>query len=72
MIGFELPKDRPIDGTSFTATFNIEEDPWEVYNLISKPEYKGKVAELTQKYKNYRRDIENDPILKNKNINPEK
>ncbi|MCY9804222.1 sulfatase-like hydrolase/transferase [Vibrio scophthalmi] len=50
--------------------FNIELDPYEVFNLVGKAEYKAKVEELSAAYKVYRAEIEQDDILLNHNIKP--
>ena len=43
--------------------FNIEQDPYEVVNLIKNPQYQGTLDQLMVEYNVYRQDIENDPIL---------
>ncbi|MDD1781393.1 sulfatase-like hydrolase/transferase [Enterovibrio sp. ZSDZ35] len=50
--------------------FNIEQDPYEVFNLIGKAEYKGKLEAMTKAYAEYRKDIENDNILLNHYAKP--
>ncbi|OLQ94174.1 arylsulfatase [Vibrio ponticus] len=50
--------------------FNIEEDPYEVFNLIGKPEMKSKIDELTKAYQEYRKEIESDEILLNHHSKP--
>ena len=64
---YKLTIDR--DGNA-KYLFNIEQDPYEVFNLVNKAEYKAKVTELTEAYKVYRAEIEQDDILLNHNIKP--
>jgi hypothetical protein len=54
--------DKSHTGSEKVQIFNIEDDPWELDNLILRPEYSDIFEELSQELKQWQTEVD-DPLI---------